>query len=127
MSFNREEERKKAYEFVEQSLGHEVNMTKREMVQRAISIAMDELDELDAELHKFLERVQHLHVFSDLIKQPFLQQVNSMLQQAKYMMEKEYTQEELDAMPEQVYNQIVEIQKKRVEVLKKIAKSYFSK
>jgi polyribonucleotide nucleotidyltransferase len=124
MSYDRELERQKAYEFVEKSLGLEANLSKQEKVLRAIEFAKDELHELDQELHKFLESVNHLHVFNELLRKPFEQYIKSMIQQATYMLEKDYTQEELDQMPEHVYEQVVEVQKKRVEVLKKIARTY---
>jgi superfamily II DNA or RNA helicase len=126
MSWDRESERKKAYELVEQSLILESQMSKKEKIQRTIEIAKDELKELDEKLHEFLKSVDHLHVFNELLRKPFEQYITHMIQQATYMIEKDYSQEELEQMPENVYNQVVEVQKKRAEILKKIAKSYLS-
>ncbi|SFJ63819.1 hypothetical protein SAMN02799624_05303 [Paenibacillus sp. UNC496MF] len=126
MSYYRESERQRAYELVGQSIGMESDISKQEKVQRAIEFAKDELVELDQELQKFMEKVRHLHVFDALIRHPFEAHVDSLKQQAIYLLEKDYTQEELDQMPEHVFDTVVVVQKKRVEVLKAIARTYLN-
>jgi hypothetical protein len=123
--WDRETERQKAYDFVVQSMTMQTDLTKQEKIEKAIGIAKEELVEVDEKLASFLESVNHLHVFKELLEKPFIQYITQMKQQANYMLEKNYSKEELDQMPESVFNQVTEVQKKRVEILKKIAKTYF--
>ena len=119
-------EKIKAIDFVNQSMGLEIQYNKQEKVQRAITIALEELQEFEQKCNRFIESVEHLCAFDDLIRPMFMNHVTQILQQAKHMMEKTYSQEELAALPEHVYNEIVTVQKKRVEVLKKVAARYLS-
>jgi regulator of replication initiation timing len=119
-------EKIKAIDFVNQSLSFENSFEKSNKVERAIQIALEEIQELDQRFCRFVEENKHLHVFEHLLKPLLVERHEHMIMHARSLMEKTYTQEELQQYPEHVYQDIVNAQKKRVEVLKKIAASYFA-
>lgn len=98
-----------------------------DLLSRTIEFAIEELDEFEQKFHHFLESVAHLNVYQDLIAAPMYKGAIQMIDQAKYLIERNYTQTELDAMQETEFNDIVKIQKRRKDVLRKIAKMYFNR
>ncbi|WP_067923885.1 hypothetical protein [Alicyclobacillus shizuokensis] len=124
--YDKEVERQKAYAFVSKNLQLEEDLDKKQKFQRAIDFAMDEVAEFEQLLEDFKKRVGHLHVYRLILAPHFEEFMQHSLKSLRTLIEKNYTQEELDQMPESVYNQVVEIQKKRVELLRNIAKTYFT-
>lgn len=105
----------------------EIKFNKEENFKRAVHFAIDELEEFENELSIFLGRVQHLELYQEIIKEPLLTNMNKITTDLRYLIEKNYTKEEREKMPENVYNQVKKSQEKRIELLKKVAKRYLSK
>ncbi|QHW35764.1 hypothetical protein GZH47_33260 (plasmid) [Paenibacillus rhizovicinus] len=126
MLYNPTMEKIKAIDFVNQSMAFERDFDKTDKVRRAIQIALDEILEFENSYRNFSQQNQHLQVFQHLLKPILDERMGQMINHARHMMEKTYTTDELQELPEHVYQDVIAVQKQRVEVLKKIAKSYFS-
>jgi len=124
MAYNPAIEKIKAMDFVSHSLAMESAYKQYEKVKRAIAIALDELREFEEKYNHFIESVSHLQVFQELLRPIHVEYTNDLLHKSKDLMERTYTDKELEGLPLDVYNNIVELQKKRVNVLKKIASVY---
>jgi hypothetical protein len=124
--FDPQEEKNKARSIIEMNIAEESGNVKQHRVERAIGFALDEIKEFELAMADFQNRVGHLHVFNCLISQQLQKQTRSIVEQSRYLIEKTYNKQELEQMPDQVYNQIAETQKKRADLLKKIASSYFA-
>lgn len=125
--YNKEEERAKVLGMLQSVSQDEIQYTKQQNFERAISLAVDEVQELQQEFERFISRVSHLEVFHDSVKEPLTHDMTKMLQNLKYLIEKNYTKEEKEKMPENVLNQVKAQQQKRVELLQKVAKRYLAR
>ena len=93
-------------------------------MKNAIDISMDELSELNAEFDEFVKRVSHLTIFEHLYKaviEPYWSKLDA---DARHLIKKNYTTEELELMPKESYKWIVKEQRTRLELLKSIAIKY---
>lgn len=132
MRYNREEERERAYQFVMQSLeGTSKRKTpeqiKKQKIQRAISFGKDELDEFESVMNHILDqKFNHLHVYKEVIEEPLRAYLHHIISQSRELLEKNYTKEELAETPPYIRAYIIDMQRKRVSLLKKLAKTYFS-
>lgn len=105
----------------------EVQNNKQQNFQRAISLAKDELDDFEKIFNKFISDVSHLEVFQYAFKEPLTRDVEKMVQNLRYLVERNYSKEETENMPEEVLNQVKASQDKRFELLKRIAVRYLQK
>lgn len=125
--YNREEERLKILSILHEVSQTEVPYTKELNFQRAISLALDEVHEIEQRYNQFIADVSHLEVFHDALKEPLTQDAGQRFNNLKYLIEKNYTQEEKSNMPQDVLNQIRSTQERRIQLLKKVAKRYLSR
>jgi hypothetical protein len=125
--YNREEERATVLKLLRESSQVEMQYTKQQNFERAVSLAMDEVKEIEQEFNRFLGRVSHLEVFQHTMKEPLTQDVSKHLQNLSYMITKNYTKEEKESMPYEVLEQVKATQDKRVDLLQKVARRYLSK
>jgi hypothetical protein len=125
--YNKEEQRLIVLEMLRKSSQNEVQYTKQQNFERAVSFALDEIKELEQQFNQFVNSVSHLEVFQDAVKEPLTQDMSKMIQNLRYLVEKNYTKEEKEKMPENVLNQVRATQERRVELLKKIARRYLSR
>ncbi|MBU5262024.1 hypothetical protein [Bacillus atrophaeus] len=124
--YNKEEEKQKVLSWLKQSSQQENKFTKKQNFARAISFALGEVDEFQEELNIFLSKVSHLQVYQEMIKDPFTKYTESSLKDLRYLIEKNYSDEEIQAMPKETYNQLRVAQEKRIELLRKVAQQYIA-
>jgi hypothetical protein len=124
MSYDPQQEKLKIYEILSQFQEHEQQMEKRKYLKMSIALALDELEEFEQLYRRFLKEVKHLVIYQELIKDPLVRNMENLLRDLRFLIEKNYTKEELEQVPTDVYQQIVQSQKQRAELLKKIAKKY---
>lgn len=124
MSYDPQQEKQKIYQILSQFQEHEQQMDKRKYLRMSIDLALDELREFEQLYHRFLEEIKHLVIYQEIIKDPLVRNMEHLLRDLRYLIEKNYTKEELEKMPADVYQQVVQSQKLRAELLKKIAKKY---
>lgn len=125
--YNKDEEKKKMLGMLQSASQDEIQYTKQQNFERAVSLALDEMTELEQEYNRFISRVSHLEVFQHAVKEPLTHDMSKMLQNLKYLIEKNYTKDEKEKMPENVLEQVRATQQKRVELLQKVARRYLSK
>jgi len=108
-----------------ESLIEMTNQTPKEaMLQKAIAFANDEFDEFQHEFQVFLDRVSNLNVYQELIGSKFEKGARLLIEQAKYLIERTYTEDELENMQDNEYAEVLIVQSRRKEVLRKIVKTY---
>lgn len=99
--------------------------SKKDLFNKSIEISNEQFDYFEEELNKFIKNVSNLNVYRDLMKSNFEKNSFNLLEQAKKLISSDYTEEELNHMPENQFNQIVLLQKQRKQILSNIAKKYF--
>ena len=104
-----------------------VKFNQQQNFERAISLAQDEIQEFEALFTKFVNDVSHLEVFQYSIKEPLTRDITKMVSNISYLVNKSYSQEEKDSMPEEVLNNVRATQQKRYELLKNIAQRYIAR
>jgi len=124
MPWDLEQERMKAFQFVEKSYEQEKQGLKKLKLQQTINIAKDEISEINQEFQSFLHKVEHLVVFQELFSEPIKALMQQMLESSCYFLEKNYSKDEINEMPDDVYRQVAASQERRKEVLKKLALKY---
>lgn len=122
--YNKAEEKQKVLSWIKQSSQQENHFTKKQNFARAISFALGEVDEFQEELNRFLSRVSHLQVYQEMIKDPFRKYTENSLKDLKLLIEKNYSDEEIQAMPKETFNQLRLAQEKRMDLLRKVAQVY---
>jgi hypothetical protein len=125
--YSKEEEKQKILGMLRLSSQGEMQFTKQQNFQRAIEFAVDELNELEYAFEKFISEVSHLEVFQTSLKEPLTNDVSKHLQNLKYLIQRNYTDEEKNKMPQEVLNQVRATQQRRVEILQQVARRYLSK
>jgi predicted ATP-dependent protease len=125
MSYDPNQEKEKIYEWLSQFRDYEKQIEKKQYIQRSIQLALEEMDEFEQLYQQFLRSVQHLVVYQSLIRDPLATNMDHMIKSIRFLIEKNYTKEELDRVPEDVYQQIIKSQKQRADLLKAIATRYF--
>ena len=125
--YNKEQEKIKVLGILKEISQSEVQYTKELNFQRAISIALDEVDEFERKYDQFIADVSHLEVFHDALKEPLTKDIKQMIENLKYLIQKNYTQEDKVKMPQDVLNQIRSTQERRIQLLKKVARRYLSR
>jgi|GEM_PF-6109929 len=123
---DKDQQRKKVQEILQQFSHYEVQYNKQQNFERAVMLALDETQELENEFRQFIQRIEHLEVFQ-FIKESFMKDMQKKIQNLKYLIEKNYTKEETEKMPEEVYRQVKASQERRIELLKKVAQKYLSR
>lgn len=123
--YNGYEEREKILEMIKNSSQDEMKFTKNENFFRAIDFALDELNELENEFNKFIQSVEHLEVYQEMVKEPLVKDTTRMIQNLKYLIEKNYTKEDQASMPSEVLQQVKATQDRRIKLLQNVAKKYF--
>lgn len=124
MSYDPHQEKEKVYEALSKAYLEGNQLKKEEIFEKAISIALDELKEFTIKFDEFFKSVSHLVVFEDLMKDLLVKGAKQYISDAKYLIEKNYTTEELDAMPEEIYSKVLRTQRSRRDLLQKISKKY---
>ncbi|MGV7000265.1 hypothetical protein ACWA2C_16390 [Priestia megaterium] len=125
--YDKEKQKEMVLQLLKESSQSEIQYTKQQNFERAISIAVDEVKEIKEEFDKFVSSVSHLEVFQATIKEPLTRDMSKMLENLQYLIEKNYTQEDKQKMPETVLEQVRASQEKRIDLLKRVAKRYLSR
>lgn len=125
--YDQELEKSKIRELLTSSSHGELTYTQEENFKRAISLALDEVNDFENLFNKFVTDVSHLEVFQESIKEPLTKDMSKMIQNLKYLIEKNYTKEERENMPEDVLRQVSATQEKRVSLLRRVARRYLSR
>lgn len=125
--YDKEQQKEMVRQLLKDSSQSEIQYTKQQNFERAISIAVDEVKEIRTEFDKFISNVSHLEVFQATIKEPLTRDMSKMLENLQYLIEKNYTQEDKQKMPETVLEQVRASQQKRIDLLKRVAKRYLSR
>ncbi len=63
-------------------------------------------------------------IFKSMIEDDMLKMIQGLNEEISFLIRKTYTDEELDRMPQDMYDKIVASQKKRAALLQAIAKKY---
>ncbi|MCD7911051.1 hypothetical protein KC480_05865 [Bacillus velezensis] len=124
--YSKEGEKQKVLSWLKQSSSQERNFTKKQNFVRAISFALGEVDEFEEELKRFLSNVSHLQVYQEMIRDPFSKYMQSSLKDLRYLIEKNYSEDEIQAMSKETHNQLKMAQQKRVVLLRKVAQQYIT-
>lgn len=119
-----EQEKSRIYQILKPALEIEGQTKKQRYFKESMKFALEEVDELFSEYVRFIERVSHLHVFNEVIKTPLDTNMQQIIRDLRFMITKNYEPAELEQMPHDVYQQVVQAQNQRVEILKKIARTY---
>ncbi len=125
--YDKEQMRSKVLELLKENSQDEIKNIKQENFERAISIALDEIDEFERFFNQFMDDVKHLEVFQHAIKEPLEQDIYKITSHLKYLIEKSYTKEETEKMPETVFEQVRVSQERRIDLLRRVAKRYLSR
>jgi hypothetical protein len=125
--YDKEKQKKKVLEILKAVSQDEIKFTKQQNFERAITLALDELQELEQQYQQFMKNVDHLVVFQEAFKEPLTRDMNKMFQNLKYLIEKNYTKEETEKMPEEVLQQVKATQERRIQLLRKVARKYLSR
>lgn len=102
----------------------EYKATKEHVARLAVRIGLDELEELNAAYETFEDKVAHLAVYQHLYKDvinPYMRKLDA---DAQLLISKNYTAEELEFMTRESYNNILNQQKLRLQLLDKITQKY---
>lgn len=126
MTYNREEEKNRIYEMLSESKVEEFYHDKKQLFKDAVYFALSEYRELAKSYDNFFKSVDHLVIFQYLIKDRVMKDTINMMKEIKFLIEKQYTKEELEHMPTPVYDQVLETQRQRADLLKKIAETYLA-
>ena len=124
--FNIEEERTKVYHMLVSQSEEEKAFSKQEIIKKSVNLALEEIEEFEKAYQDFVERVQHLCIFQQQIFDPLDKDIKKVTNALRTIIKKNYTAEELENLSGSQYNKIVRQQKERVDLLKKIAKTYLS-
>jgi hypothetical protein len=125
--YDKEKQKQKVLEMLRELSHDEMQYTKKQNFERAITFALDEVVELEQQFNHFLNRVSHLEVFQTIMKEPLTQEMNKSISNLRYLIEKNYTKEEKEQMPEDVFNQVQATQERRIDLLRNIARRYLSR
>ena len=125
--YDKEKQKEKVLGMLRAVSQDEIKFTKQQNFERAIALALDELQELEQQFQKFINSVDHLVMFQEAFKEPLSRDMNKMFQNIKYLIEKNYTKEETEKMPEEVLQQVKATQERRIQLLRKVARRYLSR
>lgn len=125
--YNREEEKAFVLSLVQSMAQDNMKFTKQQNFERAIAFANDELAEFKMHFDRFVADVSHLEVFQHSFKEPLTHDVEKLLQSVHYLVSKNYTQAEKEAMPQEVITQVLATQERRFDLLGKIARRYLAR
>jgi hypothetical protein len=118
-------EKEKILSIVKDVAKIEVKYTKEQNFFRAISFALDEVNEAEKSYLNFMDSISHLVIFEEMVQGQLHTDMQKLFQNLRYLIEKNYTQGDKQKMPEDVLNQVKATQDRRIELLKKVARKYF--
>lgn len=122
--FDPNKEKQRVYEMLSEAHVENKHFTKKELFKDSIHFALSEYKELATQYNIFFKSVDHLVIFNHELKDEVVKNTVNMLRELRFLIEKDYTKEELENMPTTVYDQVLQTQKKRADLLKKIAEVY---
>lgn len=122
--FNPQRERSRIYELVYKSVPEERTVTKEIIKKKAIQISLEELDELNEAFEEFMKSVSHLSIYKHLYKDVVHPYWRGLDTSARELILKNYTEQELEIMPREVYGTILGHQRVRLELIKGIIENY---
>lgn len=123
--YDKEQEKAKVLGVLKEASQDEIKFTKDQNFFRAIDFALGEVDELNQEFNRFMDRVQHLEVFQESVKDPLVKDMSKLMETLRYLIEKNYTPEDKVKMPKDVLDQVKATQDRRINLLKRVARKYF--
>lgn len=123
--YDKEEQKTRILGMLKDTSQDEIKYNKDQNFLRAIEFALDEVQELEQQYRKFVQSVSHLEVFHEMVREPLDKDMSKMVQNLKYLIEKNYTKEDKEKMPQEVLSQVKATQDRRINLLKKIALRYF--
>lgn len=123
--YDMEKEKELLLEVLKNTSQEEVKYTKQENFLRAIDFALSEVEELEKEFQAFVGRVSHLEVFQAMVKEPLTKDMDKTVGNLKYLIEKNYSKEDKEKMPQDVLEQVLATQQRRVNLLQNVARRYF--
>ncbi|CDQ41912.1 hypothetical protein [Virgibacillus salexigens] len=126
MSFNPKEEKMRIYEMLSEASVENYNYSKNELFYQSIDFALSEYKELALAFDSFFKSIDHLIIFREMMESNLKTDTANQLKNLKMLIEKNYDQRELEKMPTSVYNQVLDVQKQRADLLKKVAQTYLS-
>ncbi|GAK41945.1 hypothetical protein TCA2_4437 [Paenibacillus sp. TCA20] len=118
MPYDREEQRKKAME-----LSKPLHIDPRKTIDKAIEYALNELKEYEQHMQKSHSELSN-NVICAHVDKSFMKVLDNLVTTATFLIEKDYSEEELNEMPAAVHKDVVASQQVRAELLRKIAKKY---
>lgn len=118
MTYCREEARRKALEMI-----RPLRPDLQSQLSRAIDYALEELRDLERQMQQLNDKLQENVIYAQL-KPPIMESLSVFSANAAYLIQKTYTEEELTQLPTDVYNEVVEAQRKRAGLLRAIASKY---
>lgn len=124
--FDAEKERLKVLSILDEISQDEIKITKSELFKNSINVALDEMDEFEKEFKKFVNNVSHLEVYKEIIHNPLTRDVEKMIKNVRFLIEKNYTKEEKEHMPIEILQQVQASQERRMRLLQNVARRYFS-
>lgn len=105
----------------------EIQFSRQQNFHRAISFALDEVTEMEQAFDKFVQSVSHLELFKEVVQEPLSKESSRVFKNLRYLIEKNYTKEETEKMPQNVFSSVQSSQQRRVELLQKVARKYLTK
>ena len=117
-------EKLKIYTMLQPTIKEELQEARDRLKVQATEISMDELEELDKEFKVFQEKVSHLSIYEHLYKDVIVPYWSKLGTDAQHLIHKDYTPEELEMMPREAYNHILNQQRIRLSLIQSIIRNY---
>ncbi|WDI05226.1 hypothetical protein PUW25_25800 (plasmid) [Paenibacillus urinalis] len=118
MPYDREEQRKKAME-----LAKPLHVDPRTKIDKTIEYALNELKEYEQHVRK-----AHSEMNGNVIQahagESFIKTLDNFVSSATFLIQKDYSEEELNQMPASVHKDVIASQEVRAKLLRNIANKY---
>jgi|SRR5699024_2942266 len=124
--FDSQKEKDKIYEMLSSTKVEENHFNKQELAERAISIAMDEYEELAYSFNDFFNSISHLVIYQKEMNEALQQFVSQFMNNTRNLIQRNYSKEELESLPSDLYDHVLESQQRRSELLKEIINTYIN-
>ena len=124
--FDSQKEKDKIYEMLSSTKVEENHFNKQELAERAISIAMDEYEELAYSFNDFFNSISHLVIYQKEMNEALQQFVSQFMNNTRNLIQRNYSKEELESLPSDLYDRVLESQQRRSELLKEIINTYIN-
>lgn len=125
--YDKSQERAKVLSIVQSFREYDIKFTKQQNFERAVQLSLDELEEFNQAFDRFIQDVSHLEVFQHSLKDQLIQDKERLAKGVSYLISKNYSKAEKENMPHDVLVQVESTQRRRFDLLKRVAVRYLSR